>query len=288
MLPGGKVLTVDAYASGGCCGKGFQIYTPSTGAWTTPAGNTAVNLVDPGSSELGPGALLPNGTVFYAGGTTNNAIYTVATGKWAAAPSFGSGLDMADGPAAVLPNGNLLLDTSPGVFNNGTIFFEWDGTALHRTTNPQNAAIDSSYNGNLVLLPNGQVLFTDFTNLVQIYTPVGTPCAGCAPTVTSVASTLTHGVTGNAIKGTQFTGMTQGSFYGDDNQADSDFPLVRITDAAGHIVYCRTHSWAPGVATGKTIVSAQFDVPSTIALGPAKLVVVANGIPSAAVSVTIK
>jgi hypothetical protein len=42
-----------------------------------------------------------------------------------------------------------------------------------------------------------------------------------------------------------------------------------------------------GVATGTTVVSAQFDVPSTVAAGTATLVVVANGIPSAAKTVTI-
>lgn len=287
MLPGGKILTVNAYVNGGCCAKGFQIYNPATGAWTTPAGNTVVNLVDSSSSELGPISLLPNGTLFAAGATTNNAIYTISTGKWAKAPGFGSGLDIADGPTAVLPNGNLLLDTSPGIYNNGSVFFEWDGAALHRTTNPQNAAMDSSFAGNMVVLPTGQILFTDFSKLVQLYTPTGSPCSGCEPTVTSVASTLTHGTINNTIKGMQFTGVTQGSYYGDDNQTYTNFPLVRITDAAGHVVYCRTHNWTPGVATGKAIVSAQFDVPSTIALGPADLEVVVNGIVSIPVAVTI-
>ena len=81
--------------------------------------------------------------------------------------------------------------------------------------------------------------------------------------------------------------LTQGAFYGDDNQSASNFPIVRITDSAGHVVYCRTHNAAGGVATGAKLVSAKFDIPSTIALGSASVVVVANGIPSAAVQVTI-
>jgi len=287
MLPGGKILTVNAYSSGGCCPMRYQIYNPTTGAWTTPSGTTVVNLVDPGSSDLGPIALLPNGTVFAAGGTTNNAIYTVSTGKWAKAPSFGSGLDVADGPAAVLPDGNLLLDASPGVYLKGSKFFEWDGGKLHSVPGPPNAATDSSYYGDMVVLPTGQILFTDFSSIVEIYAPVGSPCAGCAPTITSVAKTLTHGSTNNAIKGTQFNGLTQGAYYGDDNQNNSNFPLVRITDSAGHVFYCRTHNWTSGLGTGKTIVSTLFDVPSSIALGAATLRVVTNGIPSAAVAVTI-
>jgi len=288
MLPGGKVLTVDAYVPSGCCKMGYQIYDPTTGAWTTPSNNTVVNLVDPSSLELGPMPLLPSGKVFAAGATTNNAIYTPSTGTWAAAPKFGGTLDIADGPAAVLPNGNALFDTSPGVFNTGAKFFEWDGTTMNATTAPSTAAADSSYVGNMVVLPTGQVLYTDFSSTVSIYTPSSlTPCTGCAPHVVTVAATLTHGTTNNRIQGTNFNGMTQGSYYGDDNQASTNWPLVRITDAAGHVVYCKTHGWLGGVQTGTAHVSALFDIPSTIALGPASLVVVTNGIASNAKSVTI-
>jgi hypothetical protein len=102
-----------------------------------------------------------------------------------------------------------------------------------------------------------------------------------------VSTTLTHGSKSNTITGTQFNGLTQGSYYGDDNQSATNFPLVRITDSTGKVLYCRTHGWAGGVATGTKVVSAKFDVPSTIALGTASLVVVTNGIPSAPVTVTI-
>ena len=288
MLPGNQILAVNAYADGGCCAKGFQIYTPSTGKWTTPAGTTVVNLVDAGSAEVGPMALLPNGTVFAAGGSTNNAVYTLSTGKWAKAPSFGKGLDVADGPAAVLPNGNLLLGASPGIYRNGSVFFEWDGTALHKTSAPPAAPLDPSYAGNMLVLPTGQILFTDFSSSVEVYTPTGSPCSDCAPTITSVAGTLTRGSLNNVIRGMQFTGVSQGAYYGDDDQSFTNFPLVRITDFAGHVVYCRTHNWQPSVATGTKIVSAQFDMPATIAVGPGDLEVVVNGIPSTPVAVTIK
>ncbi len=288
MLPGGDVLTVDAYVGQSqCCQLGYQIYDPTTGAWTTPSNNTVVNLVDPSSLELGPMPLLPNGTVFAAGATTNNAIYTLSTGSWAVAPSFGSGLDIADGPAAVLPDGNALFDTSPGVFQNGSQFFEWDGTTLNKTSAPANASIDSSYVGNMVVLPTGQVLFTDFSSDVEIYTPAGSPCSGCAPTIKGVATTLTHGSRNNRIFGTQFNGVSQGAYYGDDNQSATNFPIVRITDSTGAVVYCRTHGWMGGVATGSTVVRTLFDIPASIHTGTATLVVVTNGIASAPRTVTI-
>jgi hypothetical protein len=102
-----------------------------------------------------------------------------------------------------------------------------------------------------------------------------------------VAGTLTHGSLNNVLQGTQLNGLSQGAAYGDDAQAATNYPLVRITDSTGAVVYCRTHNFSSGVATGAKIVSTQFDVPSTIALGAATLEVVANGIPSTAVAVTI-
>jgi hypothetical protein len=289
MLPSGQILTVDAYVGqSSCCKLGYQIYDPTTGTWTTPSNNTVVNLVDPGSLEVGPAPLLPNGTVFATGATTNNAIYTVASGTWVAGPQFGSSLDIADGPAAVLPSGNALFDTSPGIFNTGSKFFEWDGTTLNATTAPPNAGIDSSYVGNMVVLPTGQVLFTDFSSDVEIYTPASTSaCAGCAPVIKSLATTLTHGTRGNRISGTQFNGLDQGSYYGDDNQADSNHPTVRITDSAGTVVFCKTRNWTGGVAQGTKITNAVFDIPANIHTGSASVSVVTNGIASAAKTVTI-
>src|SRR5712692_1690566 len=284
LLPNGKVLTVDA--NNGANPSTSEIYTPSTGAWTAGP-SVGVQLEDPSSHELGPAVLRPDGTVFYAGATPHNAIYHSTTNTWTTAPSFGGSLDIADGPGSFLPDGNVLFDTSPGVFNLGTKFFEWDGSALHAVPGPPNAASDSSYYGNMTVLPTGQILFTDFSLDVEVYTPVGSPCSGCAPTITSVAGTLTHAVKTNVIQGTQFSGKSQGAAYGDDSQNATNFPMVRITDSSGKVVYCRTHSFNSGVATGTRIVSAQFDIPATIALGAATLNVVTNGIASAGVSVTI-
>jgi len=124
----------------------------------------------------------------------------------------------------------------------------------------------------------------------QIYQPVGTYQAAWQPTVTSVAGTLTAGSTNNLIQGTQFNGLSQGAMYGDDQQMATNYPLVRIVNAATkNVVYCRTHNHSTmGVATGSTIVSTEFDVPATIGTGLSELFVVANGIPSKPVKVMIK
>ncbi len=296
LLPDGNVLTVDAYVNQyNPKGMNSEIYNTSTGSWSS-AGSTVVQLWDScrntQSYEVGPAVLRPDGTVFATGangcGAGHTAIYNTATATWAAGPDFPGTLDISDGPAALLPDGNVLLDTSPGIFQTGDQFFEFDGTNLNSVPGPPNSGIDSSYVSSLVVLPTGQVLFTDFTSNVQIYTPVGTACSSCAPTITSVSSTLTHGSKNNLIKGMQLNGVSAASTYGDDNQSASNFPLVRITDSASHVVYCRTHSFSTmGVATGTKPVAARFDIPPAIATGPATLEVVTNGIASAAVSVTI-
>jgi hypothetical protein len=71
---------------------------------------------------------------------------------------------------------------------------------------------------------------------------------------------------------------------------DSDYGLVRITNkATKHVFYARTHDPSTrGLATGTMPVSTHFDVPAGIETGASSLVVVANGIPSAPVSVTVQ
>jgi hypothetical protein len=302
LLPNGKVLTVDAYVNSYLStGTSSEIYTPSTGTWAS-AGSTIKQLWDSSAAcggsgaasyEEGPGILRPDGTVLWTGanrcGTGHTAIYNIHTGAWTAGPDFATGLDIADGPAALLPDGNVLLNTSPGIFGTGSKFYEWDGTTMNLTSAPPHAATDSSYVGNMVCLPTGQIMYTDFSSSVEIYTPSGTYQAAWQPTITTVAATLTHGTGNNAISGTQFNGMSQCAAYGDDNQSATNWPLVRITNVAtGNVVYARTHNFSTmGVATGTRAVSAKFDVPATIALGASTLEVVANGIPSAAVAVVI-
>ena len=296
LLPNGKVLTVDAYVGSYLAnGRNSELYTPSTGSWAS-AGSTVTQLWDSQAAckgspsyEVGPMLLRPDGSVFAIGangcGAGHTAIYK--NGAWAAGPDFPGKFNVADGPAALLPDGNVLVMASPGIFQTGSQFFEFDGSALNATSAPPNAPIDSSYYGNMIVLPTGQILFTDTSQSVEVYTPAGTACTGCAPTVTSVAGTITHGSKNNVIQGTQFNGLSFGAAYGDDSQNATNFPLVRITDAAGSVVYCRTHGWPVAVATKARIVTAQFDVPGTIAIGPGTLEVVANGIASAGVAVTI-
>jgi hypothetical protein len=286
LLPNGDVLVVDVWDP-----TNSELFNPSTSKWTT-AGSTVVTLPNSSCVEIGPAVLRPEGSVFAVGGTSATAVYTTSTGTWAAGPTIPSSYGVEDGPAAILPDGNVLIDVSAQspCYTAGSHFYEFNGSTLTAVTGPSRAASDPTYVGRMLVLPTGQILFTDGSTTAEIYTASGTYQSAWQPTITSVASALTSGSTSNLIKGTQFNGLSQGAMYGDDAQMATNYPLVRITNnSSGDVVYCKTHNHSTmGVATGSTIVSTEFDIPSTIQTGASELVVVANGIPSQPVNVTIE
>ena len=187
----------------------------------------------------------------------------------------------------------FFAETSPGVFNPPVTFYEFNGTKFLSAPLPkQTGNLNTSYLGRLLVLPTGQILYTladGATIDAEIYTAKGTYQKSWAPAITTAPSTITRGDT-YKISGTQFNGLTHGAAYGDDAQMNSSYGLVRITNnASKHVIYARTHNPSTmGVATGTKVVSTNFDVPAGAETGASSLVVVANGIPSAPVSVTVQ
>src|SRR6266545_4604253 len=308
ILPDGKVLIVDSRIV-----QRSETYDPATNAWE-PALDTQVNLADVGagtknSSEVGPGVLRPDGTIIYFSGTNSglNAIYDTNTGTWTAAPATanfpvsGTGhFAVADGPASLLPNGNVLVMASPvfstGVFNKPSHFYEFDGTNLTAVADSPNAASFISYQGRFLLLPTGEVLLTAYNqcpgpgcgatpgrNDVQLYSNGGAPQNAWRPVITTAPANVVAGNT-YAISGKLFNGFSEGASYGDDAQMSTNYPLVRIINhATGHVFYARTHDHSRmGVEPvgSSEIVTTQFDVPLGLESGPSDLIVVVNGIPS--------
>jgi hypothetical protein len=303
LLPSGEVLVVDAYVPLSFPylpnGKNSELYNPKTGAWHS-AGSTIVQLWDSAKDcggesvatfELGPAVLRPDGTVFYTGanscGPGNTAIFNSLTGTWTPGPPFPDDLDIADGPAALEPNGKVIMAASPFFGPPGVVFFEWDGTNLTPVVGTPNAPFEPSYITNMLVLPTGQILQTDFSNDVEIYTPAGTYEKAWAPKITSVPTFIGRGKT-YQLSGVLLNGMSQGAFYGDDIQAATNYPLVRITNVNTHdVIYARTHDHSSMAVASRDVVSTNFDVPLGAEPGYNTLVVVANGIPSAPVTVLI-
>jgi hypothetical protein len=297
LLPNKKVLTVDAYVfQYDPTGMNFELYNPASGNWTSPGTGTRVQLWDSAadcggfnvsSSEVGPAVLMADGSVFATGANSCGAAHTaIYKGSWKAGPDFPEDLGIADGPAALEPNGKVLMMASPTVFNTPSTFFEWDGQNLTTAPPAPNAANDSSFYGNMLVLPTGQILFTDFF-FVSVYNPSGTYNPAWAPGIQSAPASVSPGGS-YIISGHGFNGMSQGAAYGDDQQSATNYPLVRITNnATGHVFYSRTHDHSSMAVAFNGVVSTHFDVPANQELGPSQLVIVANGIPSAPVAVTV-
>jgi len=306
LLPNGSVLTVDAYVFTGTCATNSEAYNPATGAWTS-AGSTVIQQSDCSgkkSFEVGPLVMRPDGTaVSFSGvttGTTQTAIYNTGTNTWAAGPVQpsvgGVPYTMADAPAAVLPNGNVLAAMSPSnwaasnSFPSPTHYFELNlsTNTFTQVADKADAASFPSFEANFLVLPTGQVMaFSTDGPTVQVYTPAGTFQPSWQPVVNSVPSCVNPGGTYAAF-GTQFNGLTQGAYYGDDVQAWTNYPLIRIVNnGTGHVFYTRTSAFSTMSIAPGTFGSANFAVPAGIETGSSTLFVVANGIPSAGTPLTV-
>ena len=314
-LPDGTVLTVDAnnpanVSTGG--GTAYEIYDPATLSWSAP-GYTPVNLTDitstgGGSREVGPSILRPDGTVIWFGGNPSGqtATYNTVTKTWTAAATFplgsipqntGQQLTVADGPASILPDGNVLVESSPGVvakkFGTGAQFFEFDTTGAFNLVTASGPSVsgEAAFKGRMVALPSGEVLYTHGSNDVYLYTNSGSPQNAWRPVITSAPGVLGLGNT-YSISGNLFNGVSMGGSYGDDAQTATNYPLVRITNnGSGHVFYARTHNHSRmGVeAVGDiSVISTNFDVPSGMDQGASELVVVTNGIPSVNFDVNVE
>ena len=291
LMPDSTLMTVDAIQN-----PHTEKYIPWLDIWVS-AGNTPQTLVDSASQEMGPSVLLPNGKMVAFGATGHNAIYTVGAlstdpGSWASIPDFpmvsGQQLAMADAPSCLLTNGNVLVGASPGIFNPGTKFFEYDGVSLIPEPATPNSPGNPCYVGNMLMLPTGEVFYTDFTNDIRMYIPIGGPNPAWKPTITSCPSVLSPNQV-FTIQGTQFNGLSQCCSYGDDSANATNYPLVRVTNnATGHVKYCRTKDHSTmAVATGSLPTSTSVTVPSNIETGASTIEVVTNGIASTPLAITV-
>jgi hypothetical protein len=291
LLPNGTVLTVDTED-----GTNSEVFDTSTMTWSS-AGSTIVTLPNSGNlgivPEMGPLMQRPDGSVVAFGATTNTSIYDSTTGVWTAGPIFPNKDDIADGNATILPDGNILVYTSPGVFSGTGTFYEFTygtNTFISAPSSADGTKLES-WDARQLLLPTGQVMWLPADGSskdVELYTSTGTVNTAWAPTISSVPSSITRGHT-YTLSGTQLNGLTAGTAYGDDAQMSTAFPLVKIVNAATHHVsYTRTSAFSTmGIATGATTVSCSFVAPASTGTGPSTLFVVANGISSTGKSVTI-
>jgi hypothetical protein len=286
LLPDETVLTVECFNS-----PHTEKYVSAADAWVT-AGSTPSDIILESLNEIGPALLLPDGRVFFVGGNGSTALYTpppVANlqGSWTMGPTFPNSWKSPDAPGVLLPNGRVLCVAGPdaGGWASPTHFFEFDGTSLNAVPDPANNN-DVTYNGRLLLLPSGQVLYANQAS-IQVYTPDSGPNPAWQPVITSYPSTV-HIAQTCTLQGQLLNGLSQACSYGDDCTNATNYPLVRL-ESGSNVWFCRTfgHS-SMGVATGFSTQSTNFTIPCGVPVGSYNLCVIANGIESDCVAVDVE
>jgi hypothetical protein len=333
MLQNGNVLVVDAHTNQSCT-QTTELYNSSTGTFSA-TGSTVdlepdcTNPTHNLSFELGPVVTRQDGSaVAFPGILCSDAansncanlltgfvvvpkidLYNVSAGTWSTlatmpqivTPPFNSNpggnffYSLADAPAAVLPDGNVLFAASPSfqAFVPPSHFFELNLSSGTITQVGDTADASSSnggaYEQNFLVLPTGQVLGVSQLGNVQIYTPLaGSPQASWAPVITSAPGCVSPGVS-YPMAGTQLNGLTEGSYYGDDVQAAVNFPVVRIVNnGTSNVYYSKTFNHSSRSIAPNAVVRTNFKVASATALGASKLFDVGAGIPSVGTAVTVK
>lgn len=311
-LPNGQVMTYDIFQSVDHSGQYAEVYNPVANAWksVSPSDSTANGIIPVLSSaalgyELGPllnvRANGANSQVFAIGATGHTALYSQITNTWTPGPDvigvlggqpalFGA----ADAPAAVMPNGHVLFaaDASPtrGLFNGPTQLFDFDPVA--NTISPASPALpDTNLSGipsfitRMLVLPTGQILFSDSSNQLWVYTPDGT----ASPSQRPVFSNVKYSGAGVfTLQGVRMNGPSAGSAYGDDVESDENYPIVRFQDTTGNVFYARTTNWSnTGVAKGVTSETVDFTLKTGMQPGDYSIVVSGAGVSSQPRCVTI-
>lgn len=299
-------------ASPSCIDPGATwIYNIAADSWTKAKQDLPMSIVMPVPGfvgEIGPALLRYDGTGFFLGGNQHTAIYNPgASPQWTNGSDLpaqnGQNIGIMDGPAALLVNGNILFGAAPldsqGDYQSPTWYFEFDGATFNRTSDPPNNDC-ATYLSRLLLLPNGDVMFAreDDSSFYAYRPAAATPTDSFRPVIQSCPASILAGTTVQ-ISGTQFNGLSQAVAYGDDSEAATNYPLVRATSKTNsNVFYCRTFNHTTldgsgntiasmGVATLGAVITTNATAPSNLPAGDYTLEVVANGIASMPIDVTI-
>lgn len=269
--------------------------------------------------EIGPAIVLPDGRLFAIGATGHTALYTPPShpshaGSWSSGPDLpldaNGNVQLADDmPAALLPSGHVLLIGGPAnvAYNTDasgkptSIKAFWISPLVAFLYDPVTNATPVSLapqppvnqgSGRLLLLPTGQVLYScevaDALSLLTLdATLLRAPNPAWQPVIVDCPTCMVAG-DDYVVSGLLFNGLSQACSFGDDAQMATNYPIVRLTDSANHVVYARTSAFSTlGIATGASPVSTHVRVPVGTPPGRYQLEVIANGIASDPIDVEI-
>ena len=275
-------------------------YITATNLWITDT-VPPITMQSPIDAEVGPGVFLYNGKLLAFSAFGRTALYTpaasqTAAGSWTAGPSVPAPTESNDNPngsqysedvsACIEPNGKVITVSSNQRLGVWTSFSEYNPATNTITAIPA-PPLDpglASFSMHFVALPNGQLLLTGTATNDFVYTPVGTPQNVWKPTISSIAGTADGSFT---LTGTQLNGLSQGESYGDEGNAQTNYPLVRLVSGST-VRYARTFNHSTlAFATGAASVQTHFTLPQGIPAGTYQASAIANGIASNATNLTV-
>ena len=313
-LQDGRILVIGATQHTG-------LYTPPTNTWAAGPDimGTLNGIPSPFGADDAPGAILPNGHVIFAAdagasGFTSSGNITSGSNIITNIPSTailqegwsiigtgipaGSIIGSVDSPtqvhigAPVNATATVADDTIAwgGTFSNPTQLFDFNPST--GTISPVSPAIPDgllpflrAYVSRMLILPTGQMLFSDSSQQVWAYTPDGAPNPALRPVINSVTY---NGGGVFTLTGQQLNGQSAGAAYGDDSQMDSNYPIIRMTNATGNVYYARTTNWSStNVDGGTTPETVNFTLNPAITPGNYVLIVSGAGISSFPVFINI-
>jgi hypothetical protein len=199
-----------------------------------------------------------------------------------------------------MPNGDILIGNGPIDGNNfppPTQFAEYNPFTNTMSIVPTPAALStiltnqSAFTKNVMVMPSGQMILANndpggtggVDRQLWVFTPNGGPQNAWRPIIDNIVN---NGNGTFTLTGRKLNGVSDGSYYGDDYQNATSFPLVRVVDSAGHVFYARTFNWSlTQVQTGNRTETVNFILPPGIGQGATTFFVVASGIPSLPFSV---
>jgi hypothetical protein len=287
-LQDGRVIVIGATQHTG-------IYNPTTNTWSAGPDimGTLSNAANPGgtASPFGaddaPGAIVPNGHIIFgadAGISQFSSTGDITTGSkvivnipstailqpgWAVS---GTGIPSGATIASVDSATQITLKVNAtatatgvalkfgGTFSSPTQLFDFNPTTnsispVSPAIPDTNLATQGVYPCRMLTLPTGQVMFTDGGSQPWVYTPDG----AASPALKPVVNNITYNGGGMfTLTGKQLNGQSAGAAYGDDDQMDTNYPLVRLaaTDGSGNVYYAKTTNWS-SVAVGGGLTTPQ-------------------------------
>ncbi len=287
-------------------------YNPTTNTWAAAPDTigTLNGIPSPFGSDDGPAAILPNGHVIFAAdagisGFISSGNITSGSAVIKGIPSTailqvywpvnGNGIPggayiiSVDSPSQVTISSPATATITGdgiswgGTYSNPAELFDFDPRTnkIIQVTSAlpdNNLPYEGSYPTRMLILPTGQLLFSDDSAQLWVYTSSGEPNPLLRPFITSV-----NYVGGGQFRlaGFQLDGQSAGAAYGDDDQMDSNYPIIRMVNFSGNVFYARTFDWSKiGVGDGTGYETVDFTLNPAVTPGDYALIVSGAGISS--------